>query len=272
MSVRLMLKSRLLLSLAVVVLAGVALIAPAARASASAASSAKGILPPRNPARSLWPSPSFMSSCPGISDGSACNSVVLAAIAHARQSLEKVGGMSFSLSAYDRLTPAEQLFVTVNLERTERGLAPATVLSNALDKIAQAAAQAGRDPALGQVPRRLTGGGRTGYLGGTWSGGWLNPLGSDYGWMYDDGPGGDNLACVSAKSAGCWGHRDIILDTFSSASCGGGQAELAMGAGHEASAGGFSESDTELIAGVCGPAPADAAFTWAKAEKLLGIK
>ena len=30
--------------------------------------------------------------------------------------------MSFSLPAYVRLTPAQQLFVVVNRERTERGL------------------------------------------------------------------------------------------------------------------------------------------------------
>jgi len=265
----LMLKFRMVLGLGVVVLAGMAFIAPAASASAGAVSSHKGILPPKNPAQSL--SPSFLSSCPGDSDGPACNAAVLAAIAHARQALEKLGGMSFSLPAYERLTPAEQLFVTVNLERTERGLAPAVVLSNSLDKIAQSAAQAGRDPALGQVPRRLAGGGRTTYLGGTWSGGWLNPLGSDYGWMYDDGPGGDNLDCSTARSAQCWGHRDIILVSFSSASCGGGQAELAMGAGHAASAVGFGENDTEILAGVCGPAPTDTAFTWAKAMKLLDV-
>ncbi len=90
--------------------------------------------------------------------------------------------------------------------------------------------------------------------------------------MYDDGPGGDNLDCGTARSAQCWGHRDIILVSFGSSSCGGGQAELAMGAGHAASAAGFGESDTEIIAGVCGPAPTDAAFTWAKAMKLLEVK
>jgi hypothetical protein len=44
-----------------------------------------------------------------------------------------------------------------------------------------------------------------------------------------------------------------------------------MGAGHAAAAGGYRESDTVLLAGVCGPAPTDAAFTWAKARKLLHI-
>ena len=43
----------------------------------------------------------------------------------ARRALERMGGMSFSRPAYQRLTPAQQLFVVVNLERTERGLPPA---------------------------------------------------------------------------------------------------------------------------------------------------
>ena len=76
----------------------------------------------------------------------------------------------------------------VNLERTERGLAPAVVLSKSLNAVAQAGARAGRDPAMKSVPRRLPGGGRTVYASANWSGGWVNPLGADYAWMYDDGP------------------------------------------------------------------------------------
>jgi hypothetical protein len=68
----------------------------------------------------------------------------------------------------------------VNLERTERGLGPATVLSKSLSAVAQAGAQAGRDAALGRVARSLPGGGRTVYVGATWSGGWISPLGADY--------------------------------------------------------------------------------------------
>ena len=37
-------------------------------------------------------------------------------------------------------------------------------------------------------------------------------------------------------------------------------------------AAGYGESDTVLLTGVCGPVPADATFTWAKAKKLLGIR
>ncbi len=266
------LKLRVLLSLGVAVLAGTALIGPATGASASAVPSHRGTLPPGNPSESLPPSPFFLSSCSEGNDGTACNRLVRAAITHARQRLEKMGGMSFSLSAYEKLTPDEQLFVTANLERTERGLAPAVVLSRSLDTIAQAGAQSGRDPAIGDVPGRLPGGGRTAFVGGIWAGGWINPLGADYGWMYHDGPGGDNLACTTARSRLCWGHRDMILLRFGAyASC-PGQSELVMGAGHTARAAYYGESDTGILAGVCGPAPADAVFTWAQAKRLLHIR
>src|SRR5436305_1641915 len=48
----------------------------------------------------------------------------------------------------------------------------------------------GGDPAMASVPGYLPGGGRIVHVGANWSGGWVNPLGADYGWMYDDGPGG----------------------------------------------------------------------------------
>jgi hypothetical protein len=35
---------------------------------------------------------------------------------------------------------------------------------------------------------------------------------------------------------------------------------------------GYRESDTVLMAGVCGHAPTDVVFTWAKAKKLLHIR
>jgi hypothetical protein len=198
--------------------------------------------------------------------------MALTAIGLARQALEQMGGMSFSLPAYARLTPAQQLFVAVNLERTERGLAPATVLSKSLTAVAQAGARAGRDPAMRSVPRHLPGGGGTVFAGATWAGGWVNPLGSTYAWMYDDGPGGSNLDCRGGSTKLCWGHRDILLTMSGLASCSGGRGELAMGTGHAGRAAGYGESDTVLMTGVCGPVPSDAVFTWAKARKLLGIR
>ena len=97
----------------------------------------RGILP-GNPARSMAPATSLLSSCGAGDDSSTCNQLALSAIGQARQALEKMGGMSFSRPAYQRLTPAQQLFVVVNVERTGRGLAPAAVLSKSLTAVAQA--------------------------------------------------------------------------------------------------------------------------------------
>src|SRR6266849_1938923 len=135
-------------------------IAGAARTLAAPAH--HGILPPKHPGRSLPPVPFFLSlrSCVHGKDGPRCNSAVLKAIARARRRLEKMSGMSFSLSAYDRLTPAEQLFVTVNLERVARGLPPAVVLTRSLDKVAQIGANHDADPPFSKIPDPLPGGGR----------------------------------------------------------------------------------------------------------------
>jgi hypothetical protein len=257
-----------------------ALIVPAAAmatayAAVPSAPSHKGILPPKNPSRSLAPKPFFLVSrrCVHGRDGRGCNSMVLKAISRARRLLEKMGGMSFSLSGYEKLTPIEQLFVTVNLERTERGLPPAVVLTKSLDKVAQDGARSDTDPPLNQVPNPLPGGGQWVGLGGNWAGGWDNALGANYAWMYDDGLGGDNGDCSKAHKSGCWGHRDNILGTFSNqARCGGGRNELAMGAGHVAKGKKFGDSETELFAGVCGRTPTDVVMTWAKAKRLLHIK
>jgi hypothetical protein len=268
---------RLAARLGAITVTATALILPAAAvATASNAIPAhKGILPPKEPSRSLRPSPFFLSSsvCVHGNDGQRCNSLILKATTHARSTLEKMGGMKFAVAAYDKLTPIEQLFVTVNLERIARGKAPAVVLTRSLDKVAQEGANKDRDPDLTMVPNPLPGGGRWIGLGGNWAGGWDNPLGSNYAWMYDDGPGSDNGDCTKTHKSGCWGHRNNILGTFSTkAKCGGQQSELAMGAGHVTKGKAFGDSETELMAGVCGPTPTDVVFTWTKAKKLLNIK
>jgi hypothetical protein len=282
---------RLAMRLGATALAGIALMVPGATlasarapgrttagsligASVSAAAH-KGIVPPKKPAKSLQPSPFFprSSSCAKGKDGSKCNALVLKAIAHARKVLEKLGGMSFSLSAYEKLTPIEQLFATVNLERTERGLPPAAVLTRSLDKIAQRGAEIDQDPNLQDVPNPLPGGGHLSGLGGNWAGGWGNALGADYGWMYDDGIGSDNGDCSRSHKSGCWGHRDNILGTFDSqADCRGGRHELAMGAGHVTKGKKYGDSEAELFAGVCGPTPTDVVISWTRVKHLLHVK
>jgi len=255
-------------------MAGVALPGPALAGVNAPAAAHKGILPPKNPGKSLAADPSFLGrpSCRGGQDGRRCNSIVLTAITRARRVLEKMDGMSFSLAAYEKLGPDEQLFVTVNLERIERGLAPAVVLTHSLDRVAQTGANADDDPNLSRVPSPLPGGGHPSGIGGNWAGGWDNALGADYGWMYYDGPGADNADCTKTNKSGCWGHRDNILGTFAtSRSCGGGRAELAMGAGHVTKGKAYGDSETELMVGVCGPTPTDRVMSWARAKSLLHI-
>jgi hypothetical protein len=255
--------SRLAVALGSIALSVIALLGSGAVPAGAivAVTPGRGILPPKNPARNVSPDPNFLAvrSCARGGDSAACNAVVLRAITHARQVLERIGGMSFSLAAYEKLTPDEQLFVTANVERVERGLPAVVVLTRSLDKVAQEGANADADPPLDKVPGTLPGGGRWVSLGGNWAGGFDNPLGADYGWMYDD-------------QGSRWGHRDNILGKYVSAStCGGGSHEIAMGAGHVTKGKAFGDSETELFAGICGPAPTDVVLTWAKAKKLLHI-
>jgi hypothetical protein len=255
--------SRLAASIAAIGLMVTALLgAGAAAAGAGTAIADKAILPPKNPARDVSPSPDFLAagSCAHGGDSAACNTIVARAIAHARSVQENIGGMSFSLAGYEKLTPDEQIFVTANLERTERGLPAIVVLTRSLDYYAQLGANADTDPPLNKVPSTLPGGGHWVFLGGNWAGGYDNALGADYGWMYDD-------------KGSAWGHRDNILGQYVTASsCGGQSHEIAMGAGHVTRGKAYGDSETELIAGVCGHTPTDVVMTWAQAKKLLHIK
>jgi hypothetical protein len=90
---------------------------------AAASTAHRGVLLPGHPAQSMAPGTPLLSSCRAGDHGGACNQLALTAIGTARQALEKMGGMSLSPPAYAKLTPTQQLFVVVNLERTERGLA-----------------------------------------------------------------------------------------------------------------------------------------------------
>jgi hypothetical protein len=251
------------------ILAAAALAVPSAALAQSAsraepgtpAITHKGILPPHNPGRSLSPKPDFLAvrDCSTAKDGTYCDREVLRATGRARSILEHMRGMSFSLTAYRKLNHVKQLFVTVNLERVARGLGPAAELTKSLDKIAQTGANNDDDPPLNELPSHLPGGGRWIAAGGNWAGGWRNPLGANYAWMYDDGPG--------------WGHRDNILGRYANRTkCGGTASDLAMGAGYVGSGKKYGDSETELLVGVCGHAPTDVVLRWTTAERLLHVK
>jgi hypothetical protein len=121
-------------------------------------------------------------------------------------------------SDWSALTPAEQLFVATNLERTARGLVPFEGMAIALQPAAQAGANSGSDPVL-----------PGGFLSDHWTSnageGFASPLGALYTWMYDDGTDSPNADCNSGDTEGCWGHRENILAAFSCAPCVVGSAD-----------------------------------------------
>jgi hypothetical protein len=194
-----------------------------AGAGASAAATA-GAVPPRNPS----------------SDCNAGGGMGLAGI-NACRAEEGVGPLVLPRN-WGSLTPVQQGFVVINLERVNRGLPAIVGLSEPLNALASAGASAGADPSFPS-------GGGSG--GGIWAGSY-SVLEADYMWMYVDGPGGNNLDCTSSNSSGCWGHRDIILWDRTAGT-------LVSGGGF-ASAGGTDSLAYLVLTGI---SSSNLTFTWA---------
>ncbi len=124
-----------------------------------------------------------------------------------------------------------QLLVIANLERVDRGLAPALGLAASLDRDAAAAVDADADP----TPSAMYGD----VWSSNWAGGLSSPLEADFVWMYDDGFGSGNGDCRSPTASGCWAHRHDILARFG--------RPIAMGAA--AGTGAYGPSLDELFVG-----------------------
>jgi hypothetical protein len=133
-----------------------------------------------------------------------CDPVALAAIDLARAG-EGLGPLLLPAN-FETLDVVSQLMVVTNAERTSRGL-PALAANGTLDQLAATGARAGTDPT-----------GPSGYgWGSNISWNYNAPLAADFAWMYDDGPGGNNIACPATGGAGCWGHRNNILSPWGGA-------------------------------------------------------
>jgi hypothetical protein len=169
-----------------------------------------------DPPANVNPDPNYFNICApsGVDDSAACIDGVLGAVDHAR-ALEGVRPMVLPTD-FAQLSVPEQLFVAVNLERVDRGLAPFVGLTAALDRNAQRGADDANDPPDAGPTYLL--------IDDEWAGGSANGLDAVYGWMYDDGFNSGNLDCLHRGASGCWGHRKGILDNFGSGS------DLVMGA------------------------------------------
>jgi len=189
---------------------------------------AAGILPPSNPA----------ADCDHSAD---TNSVWDVNSIDACRAQEGIGPLVLP-SNWSTLSPTQQEFVLIDLERVNRGLPPIVGLSASLNALAANGAQNQTDPPFPS----------TGEGGGIWAGGG-SVFGADMMWLYDDGANGfdANEDCASDHSY-CWAHRDIILGTD-----GGGT--LVAGGGYSGS-GGFG-SFADLI--MSHYATSDLTFTWA---------
>ena len=158
-------------------------------------------------------------------------------------------------AGFTSLTPAEQLFVSTDMERVARGLPPYAGLVDSLDQAARNAALADTDPILGSVVDEL---GVVEY-GSNWAED-VNTIEANYDLMYNDGPGGVDLDCEARNMTGCWGHRDNILWKVGAAQFPG--CTLVMGAAQAPD--GLMISDTEVFAVVSGTPTY--IYTWAQAQ------
>jgi hypothetical protein len=159
-------------------------------------------------------------------------------------------------SDFSRLTVPEQLFVAIDRERVDRGLAPFTGLSTSLDAVAQKGADAAR------LPPRPGEGYRS--VDTEWIGAVDNGLDAVYQWMYNDGPNSGVRECSGGQTAGCWVDRHIVLDRF-------GTRRLVMGAAFDPTGdtspgdrGGSSLAATlaAMSASSSGAAAYEYAYTW----------
>jgi hypothetical protein len=213
-----------------------------------------------DPVESVPPTPNYPDLCAptGPDTSVTCLRLALAAIDAARAH-EGIGPMRLPAN-FAQLTVPEQLFVAVNLERVDRGLAPLIGLTAALDRDAQRGADGG------QLPPRP--GGAYRYADLEWIGDVANGLDADYQWVYYDGPGSGLPGCSSKSRSGCWVDRRIVLDRF------GNRSNLAMGASLDPT-GDRSPGDrggTSLAATLAVARQSTGAFvyTWAQALAATG--
>jgi len=171
------------------------------------------------PSSSIAPTPNYPNSCApvGADSSNICIRLTLAAIDSARAG-EGLGPMVLP-AGFAQMTVPVQLFVVLNRERVDRGLAPFSGLSAVLDTKAQkGAARAGLPPRPGRAYTAV---------GAEWIGAVDNGLDADYQWLYNDGPNSGVPNCSNSQPAGCWADRQIVLERF-------GSHPLVMGAAYDA--------------------------------------
>ena len=203
------------------------------------------IIPPNNPS-----SNGIFGQCSG-------DSVCVNDMNGVRATQENLPPLSLP-SNWSTLTGPEQMFVWTNLERTSRGEAAIPNLVNTYAGAVQTGITDDGDPSLSDLPGS--------HSGSIWAGSYATVLGAIYGWMYDDGFGGENGDCTSQDAPGCWGHRDNILADTSNFGTSPTEMDAGVGTDGGGNVGYAAIFDNNSNA----PAPGNIVFTWAEEQALIG--
>jgi hypothetical protein len=195
----------------VVLWATVTVMSAVAPARASAAAP-HAIVPPNDPYANVPTVVPLNCDLFAVDDTTGCIYSTLLDIDYAR-SLEGVGPLVLPTN-YLSLTPAEQLFVVFNLERTARGLPALVELDAGADGDALTGALGSADPPIAGSASFQPAGSIAAFEVG-------NALQADWEWMYTDGcypyEGSADCAGVAPGAAGGWGHRNLILGDYGAA-------------------------------------------------------
>ena len=173
-----------------------------------------------DPTTSVTPSPDYADVCApvGADTTTTCLRITLGAIDAARAA-EGLRPMLLPAD-FARLSVPEQLFVAIDRERVDRGLAPFVGLVTSLDTDAQRGARAAALPSRPGSDFAST--------ATEWIGEIDNGLDADFQWVYDDGPDSGVVDCSRDLDSGCWADRKIVLGHFPA-----GRGHLVMGAAYD---------------------------------------
>lgn len=219
---------------------------------------------PAPPSADIPPSPDPSIPCRSPDDQDACIADTVLAIDNARAQ-EGVGPLVLPPD-FDGLTPPEQLFVMVDCERVDRGLAPIAGELGTLDQLSTTAAQDETDPS---VPP----GGVADLAVQAWVGNWASTestVQAVYDWMYDDGLGSGNIDCTATDESGCWDHRDNILglgndlDSFGGSLSFGG-ADVSTGSTSTTAMQDQPGESVTMLTAWSTESPSDYYYTWSQA-------
>jgi PASTA domain-containing protein len=143
------------------------------------------------------------SSCNAAPTGKQC---IDAGVWYLDRARAKVGLPAYALPAnFPSLSPPQQVFILVNLDRVQYGLRPITGLTAALS---HAALVSGVRQADDPHPSNTTGL-NTWWPG--WAGAFHNAPMAYEAWVWNDGLGSTNPRCTPTDHSRCWGHRHSVL-------------------------------------------------------------